>query len=444
MQDCREDAIQLGRRRFLRGSLSIGVPVVATIQQARALFSRTLQEIGPPSDTWHFDDAYWEKIREQFLMTNGFCYLNNGTLGPTPKPVLNALQEYWRLMAENPNENSNILQREVETIRNKAARFVGAESSELAIVRNTTEGICTFVKGFDWEKGDEILTSYHEHASHLRPWQLQATRFGLTVREIPIGIPPVSADDIVQLFKEAITPRTKAISVALITWITGCILPVKRLAELAHSHGLLCFVDGAQATGMINYDLHDLGVDVFATSSHKWLCGPAGTGLLYVRREIQKDLWPNIVTQNWSLEEGAKKYEQLSRRPWPVVASLGDSLDFQVSIGKDRIENRVRALATYLRNEASNIAGIRLYTSSDVQLAAGITTLGIEGVSHIKLQNFLREKYDTYVSLQQKGEFYPANVYGVDGIRVSTHFYNSFREVDRLLEGLETAAKMGL
>lgn len=444
MQESRDNGMLVGRRSFFKKSFTAGIPLLVGIQQAKASFSQSLESFGSPSESWHFDDGYWEKVRNQFMIEDNLAYMNNGTLGPTPKPVFNSLCKYWRLMAENPNENSNIIQREIETIRNKAARFVGAHPDEIAIVRNTTEGICTFVQGFDWKPGDEILVSYHEHASHLRPWQLQAERYGLTIKEIPIGAPPQSADAIVDVFAQAITANTRAISVALITWVTGCILPIRQLADLAHTRGLLCFVDGAQATGMIRYDLHDLDVDVFATSSHKWLCSPAGTGILYVKRKIQNRLWPNIVTQNWFVEKGARKYDQLSRRPWPVVAALEDALEFQVFFGKEQIENRVRALGSYLRAGAAQLPGVTLYTSSDSRLSAGITTLSVEGVSVRKLQQYLREKHDTYVSTQQKGELYPANVYGVDGIRISTHFYNTFDQVDNLLAGLETAATQGL
>lgn len=435
---------RIGRRRFVRNIANSSLGAFASIVAIRSAFATALQEMGPPSDAWHFDDAYWSDVRDHFMLEEDFAYMNNGTLGPTPTPVFDAMSEYWRLMAINPNENSAILQREVETIRRKAASFVGASPDEIAIMRNTTEGLNTIIKGFDWNEGDEILISYHEHASHLRPWQLHAERHGIKVIEVPIGIPPESPEAIVEEFQKRITPRTRAISIAFVTTITGCILPVKQLADLAHSHDLLCFADGAQATGMFQYNLTDLGVDAFATSSHKWLCGPAGTGLLFVRKDIQDTLWPNVVTQNFQVEEGARKYDRLSRRPWPVVAALEDTLEFQLSVGKHRVENRVRALAGYLRNEASKIEGVTLYTSQDTRLAGGITTLSVKGIHFRDLQDFLREKYNTYVSTQQKGELYPANVHGVDGIRISTHFYNTFEQVDGVLEGLRIAAKKGI
>lgn len=430
---------RLGRREFLGASLSSGAAALS-LKSVRAELRAALESLQPEGEDWRFDDAYWEKIRAQFLLEPGLAYMNNGTLGPTPRPVFDAMTEYWRLMAVNPNENSSILQRDVELIRRKAADFVGADPDEIAIMRNTTEGLTTIVQGIDWKQGDEILISHHEHASHLRPWQMQADRFGLQVRQIPIGIPPESPEAIVEAFARAITPKTRAIAVAFVTTITGCVLPVKELAELAHRRGLLCFADGAQATGMIQYDLHELGVDAFSTSAHKWLCGPAGTGLLYVRSEIQDRLWPNVVTQNYFAEKGARKYDRLSRRPWPVVAALGDTLDFHTAVGKERIEHRLRSLASYLREEASRIPGVTRWTSNDPRLAGGITTLNVDGVPFQKLQNFLRERYDVYVSTQQKGELYPANVHGVDGIRISTHFYNTFEQVDRVLDGLRAAA----
>lgn len=428
------------RRGFLRSAAGTGLSLATAFAAIKSGFAESLQDMGPPTDNWHFDDRYWAKIRNQFMIEEGLAYMNNGTLGPTPIPVYNALSEYWRLMAVNPNENSNVLVSRIEDIRAKVAKFFGASPDEIAIMRNTTEGLNTVAQAFDWKQGDEILISFHEHAAHLRPWQLQAKRYGIIVRQVPFGTPPKSPDEIVDAFEQAITPRTRAIGVAFCTTITGCILPVKELAQLAHSKGLYCFADGAQTSGMIQYDLHDLGVDAFSTSGHKWLCGPAGTGILYVGQELIDRMWPNIVTTNWFAEKGARKFEQLSRRPWPVVAALEDTLDFQLSIGKQRIEGRVRALAGYFRREAAQIPGVLLYTSNDPRLAAGMTTLAVEGVPFRKLRNFLREKYEIYVSTQQRGLLYPAHEHGVDGIRVSTHYYNTFEQVDRLLEGISTAA----
>jgi selenocysteine lyase/cysteine desulfurase len=203
---------------------------------------------------------------------------------------------------------------------------------------------------------------------------------------------------------------------------------------------LFLFVDGAQTLGMIPLDLRALGADAYVMTCHKWLAAPAGTGLLYVRRELHDRIWPNIVTENWSAFRDARKYDRLSRRPWPVVAALEDALDFQNAIGRERIAGRVRALAGYLRARAAEIPRVRLYTSNDPTLGAGMTSLTLENVPPLRLREHLRQRYDVYTAERQRGERYPADPHGVEGIRVSTHYYNTFEQVDRVLEALRELA----
>jgi selenocysteine lyase/cysteine desulfurase len=413
---------------------------LAGMAAAKAAFAQAVQKLGPPTENWRFDGGYWARVREQFLLEKGFGFLNNGTLGPTPKPVFDAMVEYWRLMAVNPHENSNVLQERQEAIRIKAAQFVGASPDEIAITRNTTEGLVTAIKGLELKQGDQILYGYHEHSSNVQPWKLQAKRYGFELKEVPFATPPKSPDDILNQFNDAITPRTRVVTLAHITTVTGCITPVKELTKLCRSKGIYCLVDGAHTLGMIQYNLRDLGVDTYASPAHKWLCAPAGTGLLYVREGLVDKIWPNIVTQSWYQDKGARKYDRLSRRPWPQVAVLEDALDYQLAIGRARIESRCRGLAMYLRSRAAEIPGVILYTSNDPRLAAGMTTLGIKNMNGSVIHNYLRERYDIYVSPRSHGPVYPADPAGMEGVRISTHYYNTFEQVDRVLQGLEELA----
>src|SRR5712692_1554352 len=429
----------ISRRSFLTGNATL-----AGIAAVQAAFAQSVQKLGTPSDNWRFDGGYWARVREQFMTPEGFAYMNTGTLGPTPRPIFDALVEYWRLMAVNPHENSNVMQNRQEQIRVKAAEFVGASPDEIAITRNTTAGLVTVINGLDLKPGDQVLYSFHEHSSNVQPWKLKSKRWGVELKEVPIPTPPKSPDEILNMFNDAITPRTRAITVAHITTVTGCILPVKELAQLAHSKGILCLVDGAHTLGMIQYNLHDLGVDSYASPAHKWLASPAGSGLLYVRQDLIGRVWPNIVTQSWYQDKGARKYDRLSRRPWPQVAILDDAMSYQVAVGRARIENRCRGLASYLRSRAAEIPGVVLYTSNDPRLAAGMTTLGIRGVNGQIIHNYLRERYDVYTSPRSRGPVYPADPSGMDGVRISTHYYNTFEQVDRVLKGLkELAAAKG-
>jgi len=255
---------QLSRRGFLSGGATL-----AGVTAAKTAFAQSLQNLDASTENWRFDDGFWGRVRSQFMLQDGFGYLNTGTLGPTPKPVYDAMVEYWRLMAVNPHENSNILQDRQESIRVKAAQFVGASPDEIALTRNTTEGLVTVIKGLDLKQGDQILYSFHEHSSNVQPWKLQAKRYGFDLKEVPFPTPPKSPDEILNQFNDAISPRTRVITVAHCTTVTGCLLPVKELTKLARSKGILCLIDGAHTLGMIQYNLHELDVDTYASPAHK-------------------------------------------------------------------------------------------------------------------------------------------------------------------------------
>jgi isopenicillin-N epimerase len=430
----------ISRRIFFGQAAPAAAAAGLAYSGVQAAFAQAVQPLIAQNHGWKIDEGYWDKVRREFRIEDGFAYLNTGTLGATPGPVLDAMQGYWRIMAENPNENSTILQGRQEAIRAKAAQFIGATPGEVAILRNATEGNNLLCQGVNLNAGDEVLIGTLEHDSNRQPWLLRAKRHGIVLKEVLIGTPPKSSQEILDTFAAAITPRTRIVSVAHCDTVTGTITPVKQIAELAHAKGALCFVDGAQVLGVLDMNVSDLGVDAYVTTCHKWLASPAGTGLLYVRREVQDRIWPNIVTENWWTFKDARKYDRLSRRPWPVVAALGDSLDFQLAIGKHRIEQRVRDLAGYFRRKAAEIPHVLLYTSNDPALSAGITTLCLDNVSPIQVREYLRQRYDVYTAARAKGQQYPADPHGVAGFRVSTHFYNTFEQVERVLDGLRALA----
>jgi isopenicillin-N epimerase len=416
---------EFSRRQFL-GRLAAGSTAgIVTLGHTKSLFAQALGMVRPGGDAeneWKDDGGYWERVRRQFMLEEGFAYLNTGTLGPTPRPVWEAMNEYWRLMAMNPHENSLIFQDHVEQIRTKVANFFDATPDEIAITRNTTEGNTILCQGLDLRPGDEILITAYEHASNRETQLRHAKRRGLVVNEVQFPMPPDSPQVILDAFSAAMTPRTRVIHFANPLGGYGCFMPVKQLVEMAHDRNILCFVDGAHATGMIQFSLKQWGVDGFACNSHKWLCGAAGAGVLYVKREVQERVSP--VVGIWRNQPtGARKYDQLSRRPWPTVMTFEDIIDFHNAIGGARIEQRTRALGSYLRREAALIPRVKVYTPSDPEMSCGVTTVGIEGIPGARLKEYLRQRHDAYVP-------------GGDRIRISTHYFNTFEQADRVLDAL--------
>jgi len=380
------------------------------------------------------DGIYWDAIRDHFLFQNGLIMMNNGTVGPMPKSVYNTLINTFKIQATNPFDFYNYFPKKKEEVRRKLALFINASPEEVAITRNTTEGMNFVANGLDLKPGDEVLMSSLEHPGGIHPWKLKEKRTGIIVKEVQIGVPPKNVNEIVNAFKNAITPKTKVISISHTVYITGLIAPIKELSELAHENGILLVADSAHGLGMLKLNMEELGADFFTSSPYKWLGAPTGRGLLYVKKEVQDTLWPTIATSGWDKYENAKRFETLGQRADPLTFALGEALDFQTRIGQDRIERRIKTLAAYLRQELNKISGIRLHVPVDPYLSGGLTAFSIKGIEPKKIVNYLMEKYNIVIRTIGRARDNTA------GVRISTHIFTSFTHVDMVIEGIKHLA----
>lgn len=376
------------------------------------------------------DGVYWEALRKHFMFQDGLIMMNNGTLGPMPKPVFHTLMKVFKLQATNPFDMYNYIPRKKDETRSRLAQFINASPEEVAITRNTTEGINFIANGLDMKEGDEVLISTMEHPAGIHPWRLKKERYGINIKEVPLGLPPKSGSQIIDDFLKAITPQTKIISVSHTVYISGLIFPLKELCEMAHEKGVLVLADSAHGLGMLNLDMKELGVDFFATSPYKWMGAPTGAGLLYVRKEIQDRVWPTIASGGWDRYESARKFETVGQKADALIIALGEAVNFQNRVGKTRIERRIKALAGYLKRELKKLPGVRLHTSEDPYLSGGLTAFSVEGLKPREMVNYLREKYNIVIRTIGSKEA------GTRGVRVSTPIYISFKHIDMVLDGI--------
>ncbi len=377
------------------------------------------------------DGVYWEEIRKLFQFEPRFIMMNNGTVGPMPRPVFNTLMRIFRTQVTNPFDVYNYLPHFREAVREKLAAFINASPDEVVFTSNTTEGINLIVSGLDMNEGDEVLVTSLEHPGHINPWRVKEKRFGITIKQVPMPLFPKTVDAIVKPFADAISPRTKIISISHTVYVTGLIMPVKELSELAHEKGLLLLADSAHGIGMMELDMHGMGADFFASSPYKWLGAPTGIGLLYVRKDVQEKIWPTIVSSGWDSAEGARKLDPQGQRADAFLFALDEALNFQNKIGRRRIERRIKALAGYLKRELAKIPGAKLHTPVDAYLSAGLTAFSVEGVDPAELVNYVREKYNLVIRTTGNAEA------GTYGVRVSTPLYVSFKDVDLVLEAVK-------
>lgn len=419
------------RRSFLKGLAAAAAVPALSAAALRPSPAPPLSALASPED----DEAYWSMVRSCFALRPGYHFLNTGTKGTSPFNAVDCQHNCTRIIAEDPWQEWEVYEKYVTAKLPLVAEFVGADKDEIALMYNTTDGMNAIVHGLRLEVGDEVLLSDQEHPSGNEPWNLRRKQDGIVINHFPTSTPPKSKEELVQAAAAAITPKTKVLCISHLCYTTSLLMPIKELSEMAHSRNLLVLVDGAHPLGMLKLDFHDLGCDFYATSGQKWICGPLGTGLLYVKKEHLEWIDPLIVSGGWDVAHDAGKFMARSSVNTPSWASLIAAMEFQKAIGREKIERRVRFLATRLRTGLASISGLRLYTSNDPELSAGLTTLSLPDYENTKVLAALNEHYGLY----------PRTIgHDLNAVRVSTHIINSVEEVDMMLEAIDEIATKGL
>jgi isopenicillin-N epimerase len=379
-----------------------------------------------PAFTRLEDENYWEMVKKQFAVPDNLIMMNAANLCPAPYPVNERVMEYSRAMAKDVS----FQYREVfAQLRKKSismlSGFVGADPEEIGITRNTSEANCIVVQGLDFSKGDEIIIWEQNHPSNHAVWLSRAKRYGLVVKTVAVPEKPASLQELIDPFMNAITTKTRLIAFSHISNLSGIALPAKEICQLAHARGIMTLVDGAQALGFLDLDLHDLGCTFYTSSTHKWLMGPFENGLLYVRKEYIRRIWPIIMGGGW---KEAKTVDEnvcvLGQRNETTTAALPEILEFHQAIGKKNIEARVVQLNTYLKAQIkAGIPTAEFVTPYAPEVSGGIVIVNLPGKDPKEVTQWLYEKFGIACA--------PAG-----GIRLSPHIYNTKQDVDRVVRAL--------
>src|SRR5437016_2094271 len=413
-----------------RGFLStLGVATAAAALPVAKIYEDAQQPQAAMPDASLFErdeEAYWTAIRRQFLIPDDEVYLNNGTVGSSPMPVLKAIIDCYQnteRMAQSEPEDYPIWGYAASNeFRDPLAKFIGCNRDELALLRNATEANSYIAYGVDLKAGDEVLITDQEHPGGEHPWDLRAKRYGIVVKKIKLPKPVPDAATVLNLFNEAITPRTRVIFFSHITTVTGVVLPAKEICGLARSKGILSAVDGAHVPGMMKLDVHDLGCDMYSSSPHKWLQAPKGSGFLYVRDEMIDRLWNTIATEGWEEPKlRAERFQRIGSSNVPSLWGLRASIDLANKIGMVRIERRHRQQADYILGEMMK-RGAESWTSPDPALRCAIVTVNVPPIQRMDLENWL---WKTYKIRIRGGE--PSK------LRLSTPYYLLRKDIDRFL-----------
>jgi selenocysteine lyase/cysteine desulfurase len=426
------------RRHFLQKAGMLSATAFFS-SLSRPAWSRNLDQAlldaeGIPATDLASEEDFWYYIQQSFTVSPGIINLNNGGVSPAPKTVQDAMKRYYDLSNEAPSYYMwRILDQGREPLRKNLARMAGCSAEEIAINRNSSEGLETVIFGLQLQKGDEVVAARQDYPNMINAYKQREHRDGIKMVWINLELPSEDEHYLVSQYVNAFTSRTKVVHIThVINW-NGQVLPVKKIAAEAHKRGIQVVVDGAHSFAQINFKVPDLDADYFAASLHKWLYAPIGSGLLYVRKEKIKQLYPLFATSDDPLKDDIRKFENLGTRPFFIEQAIGKAVEFHEMIGAERKEKRLHYLKNYWMEKVRNIPRIRLNTSLHPKWGCAIGNIGIEGKKPGELDSFLLDKYKVHtVAISWEN---------INGIRVTPNVYSTIANLDVLIEGISAFAK---
>ncbi len=427
--------MKASRRTFLKQGATALIGSLAFQHSAEATVPSLPQNKGIVEP---FDEPYWQLVRQQFPLSRDFIYLNNGTMGPSPYPVIEAVRKGMMECDQFGSYGG------WASTSGKLGKFLGAHEDEIALTHNVTDGINIACWGLPLKKGDEVILTTHEHVGNALPWLNRRKLHGIVIK---VFTPASTAEETLNRITALWTKKTRAVAVPHIPCTQGQILPVKEICKWAKEKGLFAVIDGAHGPGMLPVDLHDMGCDSYASCCHKWMLGPKGTGFLYVRKDFQETLQTYFLggdsdTGKWNMALDPipmGDYASSAHRYYGGTQAAGlykgvdAAIDFIEGIGMENIHNRIKSLGKYVQNQLLTFGDkVELITPTEDKSRCAVNGFRIKGVEYTKFNTLCSENK---IRIRSVGEN------GMNSLRVSTHIYNSKQEIDKLIELVGTSLR---
>lgn len=420
------------RRSFIQktfltaGSLSLSAFFRKSVAEDVSQAMVEINQLSPEAAAQ--DEELWARIQQAYTTSPNIINLNNGGVSPQPKVVQDAVIRYYQYANEAPSYYMwRILDQGREPVRDKLAELAGCSPDEIAINRNTTEAINTVIFGMNLKKGDEVILTKYDYPNMINAWRQREKRDGIKLIWLDLDLPNENDDVIVKQFTDAVTPRTRVFHIThMINW-TGQIMPAKKLCTEARKRGIDSVVDGAHTFAHLDFKISDLGCDYFGTSLHKWLCAPFGTGMLYIRKEKIKDIWPLLASPE-DQETNIRKFENIGTRSFATEQAIGGALNFHNAIGQERKGARLEYLKQYWAKEVIQHKNIIPYTSLKPEFSRALCNFGVVGMTAGEVHNRLFNEYKIHTS--------PVQWEKVNGPRITPHVYTTKYDLDRLTEAM--------
>jgi len=378
------------------------------------------------------DNDFWKLVRSQYDLNQDFINLESGYYNIIPKPTLKKqIEHIKRVNLEGSFYMRKSRFKDKSTITSELANFVGCNSKNLVITRNTTESLDLIISGFPWKSGDEAIYAYQDYGAMQDMFEQIGKRHGVVLKKVSVPNHPKNDMELISLYESQITSKTRLIMISHMVNITGQILPVKKICDMAHSYGVEVLVDGAHCVGHFNFKIDNLNCDYYGSSLHKWLATPLGAGLLYVNNKHIPKIWPLIADH----EKDPNKIQRLSHtgtHPVSTDLTIIDAIEYLNSIGIKKKESRLRFLKTYWQNALKNESNIVINTPFDPQRSCGIGNVGLKNMKPEEMANTLMEKYKIFTVA--------IDYANVRGCRISPNVFTTTDELDRFVDAVKVMA----
>lgn len=414
------------RRNFLaQAGTALALPVFLNHAQASGLATANRQISGLTPQQAATDEDYWAWIKNEYTVSPNLLNLNNGGVCPQPKVVQDAHIRFYQYCNEAPSYYMwRVLDQGREALRQKLAEVAGCEADELAINRNATEGLNTIIFGLDLKAGDEVILTKQDYPNMINAWKQREKREGIKLVWLNLELPQENDEYFVDKFVSAFTPRTKVVHIThLINWV-GQVQPARKIADAAHKRGIEVIVDGAHSFAHLNYKIPDLDCDYFATSLHKWLCAPFGSGMMYVKKDKIKNVWA-LLSNTEPDGPDIRKFESLGTRSFASEMAIGTAVDFHNGIGSDRKFARLHYLQRYWTDLAREMPGVTIHTPKSPHYGGAIALVSVAGMTPAEVDGelFAKAKIHTTSIVWEN----------ISGVRITPNVYTSLKDLDRLV-----------
>ena len=417
----------MDKRRFIKslGALSFS-PLISASE---------LSDFKPISKNLPFinnEDELWKTVRSHYTLKDEYINLESGYYNIIPNPILDHfISHVKRVNIEGSYYMRKDLNKNKDRVTSELANLVGSTPDQIAITRNATESLDLVISGFPWKKGDEAIYAKQDYGTMKEMFEQISDRYGVVNKIISVPNHPKNDEEIVSLYESQITSKTKLIMVCHMINITGQILPIKKICEMAHGYGVEVMVDGAHCVGHFDFSIDDFNCDYYGSSLHKWLATPLGAGLLYVNKNKTHRIWPLLANGNTDKTD-IKRLNHIGTHPVHTDLAISNSIDYLKWIGMERKEKRMRFLQRYWSDKLRNVKNVIVNTPQDIDRSCGIGNVGLTNMSPSKMEDLLFKKYNIFTVA--------IDYANVKGCRISPNIFTTTEELDSFVKAVKEMA----